>query len=71
MLVVTDRRRGGSTGRARVTAEQIIAKLREAEVELSRGHAVTEVYREIGVTDQTYHLWRKLYGGLRLDQASG
>jgi transposase-like protein len=56
-------------GRARFTAEQIIAKLREAEVELSRGHSVAEVCRKIGVTDQTYYRWRKVYGGLRLDQA--
>ena len=56
-------------GRKRFTSEQIIAKLREAEVELSRGMPVAEVCRKIGVTDQTYYRWRKVYGGLRIDQA--
>jgi putative transposase len=55
--------------RTRYTSEQIIAKLREAEVELSRGQSVAEVCRKIGVTDQTYYRWRKVYGGLRMDQA--
>jgi putative transposase len=55
--------------RKRYTSEQIIAKLREAEVEVSRGATVPEACRKIGVTDQTYYRWRKAYGGLRLDQA--
>ncbi len=50
-------------------AEQIIAKLREAEVELSRGRKVPEVCRKLGVTEQTYYRWKKEYGGLRIDQA--
>jgi len=55
--------------RTRYTAEQIIAKLREAEVEVSRGQSVGQACRKIGVTEQTYYRWRKVYGGLRLDQA--
>ena len=55
--------------RKRHSAEQIIHKLREAEVELSKGHRTKEVCRKIGVTEQTYYRWRKEYGGLRLDQA--
>ena len=55
--------------RKRFTSEQIIAKLREAEVELSRGQSVAQVCKQIGVTDQTYYRWRKAYGGLRTDQA--
>lgn len=55
--------------RKRFTSEQIISKLREAEVELSRGQLVSDVCRKIGVTDQTYYRWRKVYGGLRIDQA--
>ena len=51
------------------TAEQIIGKLREAEVELSRGKKVPETCRKIGVTEQTYYRWKKEYGGLRMDQA--
>ena len=50
-------------------AEQIIHKLRQAEVELARGMKVPEVCRKIGVTAQTYYRWRKEYGGLKLDQA--
>jgi putative transposase len=49
--------------------EQIIGKLREAEVGLAQGLKVPEVCRKLGVTEQTYYRWRKEYGGLRLDQA--
>ena len=54
--------RNGST-------EQIISKLREAEVELARGLKVPQVCRKLEVTEQTYYRWRKRYGGLRMDQA--
>ena len=53
----------------RHTAEQIIAKLREAEVEIAKGHPVPIAAKRIGVTEQTYYRWRKEYGGLKLDQA--
>ena len=55
--------------RKRFTTEQIIGKLREAEVELSRGKKVPQVCKQLGVTEQTYYRWRKEYGGLRVDQA--
>jgi len=55
--------------RKRHTAEQIIRKLREAEVELAKGQTTGEVVRKLGITEQTYYRWRKEYGGLRLDQA--
>ena len=55
--------------RKRYTSEQIISKLREAEVELARGKKVPQVCRQLGVTEQTYYRWRKEYGGLRVDQA--
>ncbi len=51
------------------TAEQIIGKLRESEVELARGKTVPEVVRKLGVTEQTYYRWKREYGGLRTDQA--
>ena len=51
------------------SAEQIIHKLREAEVLLSQGVTVSEVCRKIEVTDVTYYRWRKEYGGMRVDQA--
>ena len=53
----------------RYTAEQIIIKLREAEVDLAQGQTVGQVSKQIGVTEQTYYRWRKEYGGLRMDQA--
>ena len=51
------------------TSEQIINKLREAEVMLSQGSTVAEASRKIGLTEQTYYRWRKEYGGMRLEQA--
>ena len=49
--------------------EQIINKLREAEVLLSQGSTVGEASRKLGVTEQTYYRWRKEYGGMRVAQA--
>jgi len=54
----------------RHTPEQIIAKLREAEVALSQGKTVPEACRNLGVTEQTYYRWRKEFGGLKVDQAN-
>ena len=51
------------------TPEQIIGKLREAEVLLSQGATVAEASKKISVTEQTYYRWRKEYGGMRIDQA--
>src|SRR5512136_3249783 len=61
--------RGEQMARKRFTPEQIIGKLREAEVETSRGMTVAEIVRKLGITEQTYYRWRQEYGGLRLDQA--
>ena len=55
--------------RKRFTTEQIIAKLREAEVELAQGQSVAQVCRKLEISEQTYYRWRKEYGGLRVDQA--
>jgi transposase-like protein len=49
--------------------EQIINKLREAEILLSQGLKVGEVARKLNVTEQTYYRWRKEYGGMRVEQA--
>ena len=51
------------------TTEQIISKLREAEVLLSHGQTVPAACKVIGVAEQTYYRWRKSYGGLKIDQA--
>jgi len=53
----------------RHSAEQIITKLREAEVELAKGQSVGAVCRKLEITEQTYYRWRKEYGGLKVDQA--
>ena len=55
--------------RKRFTAEGIIGKLREAEVELARGATVGQVCKKLEITDQTYYRWRAEYGGIRVDQA--
>ena len=55
--------------RKRYNPEEIIHKLREADVLLGQGKAVQEVSKALGVTDQTYYRWRKAYGGMRVDQA--
>ncbi len=49
--------------------EQIINKLREAEILLNQGANVGEASRKIRVTEQTYYRWRKEYGGMRIEQA--
>ncbi|MFH1748560.1 MAG: IS3 family transposase [Planctomycetota bacterium] len=55
--------------RKRYSTEQIVTKLRQAEVELGRGVRTPQVCKKLGVSEQTYYRWRKEYGGLRLDQA--
>ena len=55
--------------RRRHTPEQVIDKLREAEVAIAEGSTVAEASRHIGVTEQTFYWWRSEYGGLRIDQA--
>jgi len=49
--------------------EQIINKLREAEVLISQGVTLAVIWKKIGVSDCTYYRWRKEYGGMRVDQA--
>ena len=56
-------------GRRNFTTEQIINKLREAEIHINQGISISEASRKIGVTQQTYYRWRKEYGGLRIEQA--
>ncbi len=55
--------------RKQFTAEQIITKLREAEVLLSQGMTVIEAARKLEISEQTYYRWRKEYGGLNTTQA--
>ena len=53
----------------RHSAEQIVRKLREAEVELARGATVKDACRKLAITEHTYYRWRREYGGLKLNQA--
>jgi len=53
----------------RHTPEQIINKLRQAEVEIANGATVAQAAKNIGVTDHTYYRWRSEYGGMRVNQA--
>ena len=53
----------------RMTAEQIIGLLRQAEVELAEGRTVGEVCRGLGVSEASFYRWRTEYGGLKVDQA--
>ena len=55
--------------RKRYSPEEIISKLREAEVLLSQDKTVSEVVRQLGVSEQTYYRWEKEYGGLDKTQA--
>ena len=55
--------------RQRYTPEQIIGKLREAEVALSQGQTTAQVCRSIGIAEQTFYRWRREYGGLKVEQA--
>jgi putative transposase len=56
-------------GGVRFTPEQIIGKLREAELLLGQGTNIGEAIRKLGVSKQTYYRWRKESGGMRVDQA--
>ena len=53
----------------RHTPEQIVRKLREAEIELAKGQSIKAVCKKLKITDQTYYRWRKEYGGLQVNQA--
>lgn len=53
----------------RYSTEQIITKLREADVLLSQGKSAEEIARLLEISKQTYYRWRKEYGGLNMSQA--
>ena len=59
------RRGRGMSKRKRYAAEEIIAKLREAEVHLAQGDTVGQAVRKLEVSKQTYYRWRREYGGMR------
>ena len=51
------------------TPEQAIGMLRETEVRLSQGEKIGKISRTLGISEQSYYRWRRLYGGLKVDQA--
>ena len=55
--------------RKKHTTEQIIAKLRQAEVMMGQGKTLEETCRAIEVTTNTYYRWKQQYGGMKMDQA--
>ncbi len=55
--------------KTRHTPEQIISKLREAEVLLAKGISVPQASKQIGIVEQTFYRWRKEFGGLKVEQA--
>jgi transposase-like protein len=55
--------------RKRYAVEEIINRLREAEILIQQGHTVEEAARKIGVSEYTYYRWRQRYGGIGVDQA--
>ena len=56
-------------GRKINSPEQIVRKLRQAEVLISQGNTISQASRQLGITEQTYYRWRKLYGGMQVSQA--
>ena len=53
----------------RFKAEEIVMKLREVELAMSKGMDAVQASRQAGVSEQSYYRWRKEYGGMKLDQA--
>ena len=48
----------------RYTPEQIVAKLRQADIELGKGRRVPDACKQLGISEQTYYRWRQKYGGM-------
>ena len=55
-------------GTKRHKPEDVVAKLRQADVLIAQGQSVADVIRTLGVTEVTYYRWRKEFGGLKTDQ---
>ena len=53
----------------RHSVDQIVAKLRKADVELGKGKKVPEVCKLISITEQTYYRWLQKYGGMQPEMA--
>ena len=64
-------RTGGRVPRRRYSAEHIVTRLRQAEVELGRGLRTPQVCKKLGISEESWYRWRKAYGGLSLTKRSG
>jgi transposase-like protein len=53
----------------RYKPEQIVNLLREIEVMMANGKTLLEACKQAGISDKSYYRWRKIYGGLKVDQA--
>ena len=53
----------------RFKPEQIVNLLREIEVMMANGKTLLEACKQAGISDKSYYRWRKIYGGLKVDQA--
>lgn len=56
---------GRTMARRRHTPDQILAKLRDADVMLADGQAIAEIARRLEISEQTYHRWRNQFGGMK------
>jgi putative transposase len=54
--------------RKKNTPEQIVTKLRQAQMEIGKGATVDQMSRKLGITEQTYYRWKREYGGMEVDQ---
>jgi transposase-like protein len=53
----------------RHSPEQIVPKIRQAEIKLASGSTVPEVARDLGISEATFHRWRNQYGGMSSQEA--
>lgn len=58
-----------SSKRKRHTAEQIIGKLREADIMLANGSSLGQVCQKLEVSEQSYYRWKSKYGGMKTGEA--
>ena len=55
--------------RKNCSAEQIVAKLRQIEIQMAQGKSLALACKEAEISEQTYYRWRKEYGGVAVEQA--
>lgn len=56
--------------RKKHTAEEIVKKLRQAQLEIGKGATVDQVSRKLGINEQTYYRWKREYGGMEVDHVA-